>query len=253
MAKFVVSAAHGFAFVISGIKYVNKNRSLIKWILIPLLVNTVLFSLFMYYFLAMAKVWTTDSIEYLNSTFLHSVITYFYYPILFVIGSLMILVSFLLIYIVSSIVSAPFHSLLAERTLMSLGAIQQRPFQFTVWIGLTFKMLFVSLIKAMFFLFISLVLTILSFVPGLNVVAAFGTLMMLAFDFFDYSLELMELNFSQRMKFGKNNLTTLTGMAGFLAISFVLPGSILFLSPFAVVGGALLIAKNKLGSHSYSE
>ncbi|MCM2280500.1 MAG: EI24 domain-containing protein [Bdellovibrionaceae bacterium] len=147
------------------------------------------------------------------------------------------------VFIATKILAAPFHALLAERALMEFDALQDRPFQFGPWVRVSVRMLRVSIVKALLFAVLGLFLFAVSFVPVLNVFAAFGFLLIVAFDSTDYSFEALQMGFRDRLGFFRRHFFYFCGLAASLGLVFFIPGFNFFLFPAAVVGGSDLVSR----------
>ena len=148
----------------------------------------------------------------------------------------------------TTVVAAPCNSLLAERTLIMAGAVEDRPFELGRWLKVSAKMLFVGLMKSMVFLFFGILIFVCSFIPILNFVSSFAAFLIMAFDSSDYSFEIMEMSLRERFRFFQNHFPEFAGMASFLGLTVFVPGTTLLLLPFSVVGAALTLSDLKKGS-----
>lgn len=157
-----------------------------------------------------------------------------YYPLAWLGG---LLVSLLILYVsygLHMILAAPFYSLLAEKALKIAGK------QATTRLGF-FAMFRAALLKGLIFLFCGIVLFICSWIPGVNFLTVGGTLLLMAFDCMDYSLEASGLTLRRRWHYVRAHKGQWIGMAGGLALTLLLPGLTLLVIPGAVVGAALTL------------
>lgn len=90
-------------------------------------------------------------------------------------------------------------------------------------------------------LIVALVLFVSAFLPGVNMIAAFFAFVVLAMDSSDYAFEARTMNFAQRLTYVRSNWPEYFGMASFLALTALIPGLILLVMPFAVIGSAALM------------
>lgn len=158
--------------------------------------------------------------------------TVVYYPLAWLGGILVTLLILYVTYAFHMLLAAPFYSLLAERALRIAGR--------RTTTRLTFgAMLRASLLKGLIFLFCGIVLFVCSWIPGINFVAVFGTLLLLAFDCMDYGLEASGLTLRRRWQYAVLHRGQWVGLAGGLALTLLLPGLTLLVIPGAVVGAAL--------------
>ncbi len=147
------------------------------------------------------------------------------------------------VFVATKLVASPFNSLLAERALIELKVIQNEPFHLWRWVLLAIRMLFVSILKSVVFLLIGIVLFVLSFVPGLNLLAALGFFLIVAFDSVDYSFEALQFGFQRRFWFFRDHFAAFVGMALSLSLVFFIPGLNFLLFPAAVAGGSDLVRR----------
>lgn len=226
----------GFAFIFRGFRRLRAQKSLLKWFIAPFLINlfllVTLLSTGLGYVdglvnMAMGYIafdgWFFDAIKWLLD-------------VIFSLAFILVIVYF--VFIISTIVSSPFNAMMAEKVLLADGVIKETPFKAGKWIAFTFKMLWASLVKAVFFLGVAIAAFIISFLPGFNFVAIFASLIVIAFDCFDYSFEVMGLNFKQRKKFFMDNITLSSGMAASLFLAMFIPGLIILLLPLGVIGAS---------------
>ncbi len=87
------------------------------------------------------------------------------------------------------------------------------------------KMLLIGFLSLVFFL-----------VPGLNLLAVFGTAFLVAWDFYDYPLARRGLKFKERFQLARSDVWAMVGMS----LWFMIPILQIILVPMAVVGGTLL-------------
>lgn len=145
--------------------------------------------------------------------------------------------------LLTRVVAAPFYSMLAERVLIERAGLEGGKFQLIPWARLTFRMTGVSVIKAFLFSIVALVLTVLSFIPGVGVITGFGFVLLIAYDISDYALEARQLGLSDRLAFFRRHFFAFLGLGLGLSLVFLIPGLNFFLLPASVVGAADLVRK----------
>jgi uncharacterized protein involved in cysteine biosynthesis len=148
-----------------------------------------------------------------------------------------------LLVVLTRLFVSPFYSLLSEKVLVVRGVLEPGRFQLFPWMRSNFRMLRVSLAKALAFVVVGLVLTVLSFIPGLGLFTAFGFMMLIAYDVTDYALEALQLGFPQRFDFFKRHFPAFIGLGAALGLVFLIPGLNFFLLPASVVGAAELVRR----------
>lgn len=143
-------------------------------------------------------------------------------------------------YILTKVIGSPFHALLAERALIALGDIEDKPFQMIPWLRVSARMLLVSLLKTLLFAVLGATLFVATWIPIVNIFAAFGFLLIVSFDCVDYSFEAKQMGFRGRLRYFRDNLPYFCGFAVSLGLVFFIPGFNFFLFPAAVTGGSEL-------------
>ena len=162
-----------------------------------------------------------------------------YYPLLLGGGLVVFLSALYVSFLLHAFLAVPFYSMLAEKTLRQLGLPTQSGWS-SLW-----RMFRVSAIKALLLLIMGVFLFVLSFVPVLNVAAMLMALMVMAFDCVDYSFECLGYGLSRRLSYLVRERNQWLGMATALALTLLLPGLTLLITPGAVVGGALILKEQE--------
>lgn len=230
----------GLKAVIEGFQFLRKTPGLKVWALIPFVIDILLVTVGLVWGFALIPEYVAGLVGWVLApqTIWHSL---FYYPLLLISWVVLIVLVNYAVFLLASVIAAPFNSLLAERSLIQLGVIQDRPFQLKAWLGTTIRMTLAALIKAMIFFLLGLAILVLSFIPVLNVGASFAALLVMTFDSYDYSFEILEWGIRRRFRQFLKHFPEASGMASFMALTLVVPGlTLLLLSP-AVVGAAQLI------------
>jgi len=171
--------------------------------------------------------------------------TLLYFPLIILFGVVFVISLSAVIYFCSSVVGAPFNALLAERVLVIRGRVADQKYGVISFLRTSWSMLKVAVVRGLILITLSLILLLVSFVPGLNVVSAFLTLVLLAFDASDYAMEGLHWNLSQRLQFLRQQLPEYFGMATVLAVFFIIPGAIVLMMPVFVVGASDFLAEGR--------
>lgn len=229
----------GFFFVFRGFKELKTRKGLLKWFIAPLIVNLILLTVFLSTGLGYVDGFVATAMGYITFDGWFFEALKWVLDLLFSLAFIILIVY--LVFILSTVISAPFNALMAENILLQDGVISEAPFNAKTWVSFTLKMLWASLIKAMFFLGVAVVAFIVGFMPGLNFFAIFLSLLVIAFDCFDYAFEVMGMNFKQRKMFFSQNLLVGSGMAIFLLVTMIIPGLIIIVLPLGVIGASSLV------------
>jgi uncharacterized protein involved in cysteine biosynthesis len=235
----------GFTHAWSGAALLWQEKALRKWALIPFLIDILLILGGVVWGLSFVSAGVASALAFLGLSGggFFSQIFYYLFSIFLWVGYLIVIVYGT--FLVATIVAAPFHALLAERTLIRLGVIEDRPFRFGTWIRTSVKMLGVSLVKASLFAFLGIFILIGSFVPGLNVISSFLAMLIMSFDSMDYSFEACGYGLRQRFSYFRQNFPQFLGMATGLGLTVFIPGLTLMMLPCSVVGSARLMQRTQ--------
>ncbi len=237
----------GLTFWLRGWGMMLDSRSLLLLALVPFVIALLVAGFSISYVFTHLPAWVQAIMAYgLSSApaFLH----YLYYPMLIGSGLLVVIAGVFVAYLGQSILAVPFYSLLADRTLAPLNMKTEVPFEWRRWLRNSLRMLRISLMKTALFLTLGVILFAVSFVPVVNVVAVFGTLLILAFDLLDFSFESLHYSFRQRLAYVARHKRMWAGMACGLGLTLLIPGLTLVIAPGAVVGAALLLKESANGS-----
>ena len=229
---------HSFLFIVDGFAVLRRYPDLWKWVYIPVAINLLLFFALFSFGLGQIVIWTQAVTSWLISPYVGFWYFFIYYPLLAIFFFAFSVATLYVVFILSTIIAAPFNSLLAEHVLIRLQKQSDQPFQFWPWLKLTGRMFFLSLIKAVIFLVLGLMIFVFSLIPILNLISVFFVLLIIVYDFADYSFEAMGWGLRQRFRFFWNHISDFAGMAFFLSLTGLLPGLTLLLLPFGVVGVA---------------
>ena len=233
----------GASLLVRGWRLLKSESDLWLWVSIPLLIDLVIL------FLG----WTQGLI------FLKSLIAgiiagwsiqgwlfdLLYYPMMIILGLGFIVVWLLAVVAVATVVAAPFNALLAEKALQRQGVATVNSKSFIQWIRHAARMFGVTLMKAVVFLIVGVLLFFVSFIPGLNLVVAYLSICLFAMDVFDYSFEARGFSLKQRLAYYKQVKVEIFGLGATLSLTSLLPGLTLLALPVAVVGITTLIAERE--------
>ena len=247
MRKFFSKFFIGFSSGIVGFKLIIKNTSLLRTSIMPFIISICLvIAGLVFGYKILVSLLSLFVPNFLISFFSSLIPQGFFYNL---IGSVIGIVGYLvfvifwifLMFLLINIICIPFHSLLAEKTLINLQAFKQKPFSLINWSKTWVKMFLISIARTIIILIIGVVTFLMSFIfPGFSIFTGFVGLLILTSDCLDYSLELLEFGLIERFTIFKKYFAELFGFCCFFAI---LPGLNLLLMPVAVVGASWLIVK----------
>jgi CysZ protein len=235
----------GFSFVFIGRSSAKKIPGLFYWILFPFLIDLVLLFLGVYFGLGYVKTIAVTAILWLfsNSDSIYAQIAY--YPLLIILGIGFLILLVFATYILASVIASPFYGVLAEKTLVHFKVIEDRSFDWRRFLKQTSSMIVVSFKRGVILACIGLLLFFCSFIPVLNIFAAYSAFVLMAMDSADFALEAKGLHLKQRLAYFKQNYKLFLGQGAFVGLTLIIPGLILLIMPYAVIGSTVLMAENE--------
>jgi CysZ protein len=231
--------AHGAGYLVRGAKLL-KHPALRLFVLIPLLVNVLIFGGLIWYgygyISGLMHDWLSSIPDWL------SFIEWIIWPVLWLTLSL---VCGYLFTTVALLIASPFNALLAEKaeelatgkpvdSLEGLGAaLMAMP-----------RGILRELSKLLYYLPMAVFVLIISFIPGLNVVTPvlwflLGAWMM-SIQFVDYPMDNHQLSFADVKEAVRSRRLSSMGFGGLVALCTSIPLINFFVVPAAVVGATLL-------------
>lgn len=234
----------GFRFFIIGFQALRKVPGAFLWALIPFLIDLILVFLFLSWGFGSLGAWITSAIGvFLSSSsgFLFSLI---FYPLYALFGFGFFVLIIYAVFLVSTFIAAPFNAVLAEKVLVHAGVLEERTFEWNSWVRSNLKMLFAAIKRTFLLLSLGIVILLLSFLPGLNIISSFLACLVVSYDSSDYAFEALLWNNSQRYHFFRKHFNMYAGEASSIALSLLLPGATALLLPIMVLGSSTLIAEH---------
>ena len=231
----------GFKTLFSGMKLIRQENQILKLAIIPFAIDFIILSATFFWGSGKISGWTDQGVNWIMpeaSGFWHGLL---YYPFYLIAWVVFLAFLFFIGYIAAGIVASPFNSLLAEKTLMHLGAIGNQQFVLKRWISISIRMFWTSLLKSLLFVFMGLIFFGVSFIPMIGIIASIGIVLIMSFDSADYSFEILEYSLSQRLNFFRKNFFFFLGSAASMGLTLLIPGLNFLLFPVAVVGHAKLV------------
>lgn len=237
------SFLYGFTAVWHGYRAIFNSQRLKLWAMIPLFVAVFVFLVFGTVGLAHIVQWNpTVTTSLLSLVGLES-LTWLWWFVAIGLWPVWLLLLGLALYLLARLIVAPLYSLLAERALIERGVRVDEPFRALSWLALTMRMAWISFLKTSLFALVGIILFGFSFIPGLNLIAMFGFVHIVAFDICDYSFEAMGWPLATRIQHFRKHWPVFSGFAFGLGLAMLIPGLNLLLLPGAVVGGALIVSR----------
>lgn len=237
----------GLRFLTQGTKIIFKVPGLFIWALIPFLIDVFILIAGLSFGVSQISHWKGQLMSRIFDS------NGWLYLLLSPFASIFLWITFMAalfygVFVLTSLIASPFNAVIAEKVLSHYNIIKTEPFNWNRWLSTSLKMLKISLIKTVLFLTFGGILFLLSFIPIVSFIALFTTFLMIAFDFMDYSLEVKEMELSQRWRYFKTHIPQLFGMATAIGFSLLIPGLILLLLPSAVAGSAWVMSQSEDGN-----
>lgn len=158
----------------------------------------------------------------------------------------MVLIGVFCFTIVVTIIASPFNDFLAE----SAEPLAAPPLPPVPGSGLGYKvrLLMIDIFKSLLAGVMAIITLVMSWAPGLNIIAAFMTLLLVAFQFLTYPQTRRGEGIAQGIRFIFAHIFSVTGFGLITTLLFSVPFLTAFMIPIAVVGGTLLYARAKSGT-----
>lgn len=233
--------SRGLFLIFSGFQFVINFPKIIRWILVPVIINLLIFGFVSNYSLGWSMDLSTGLLDLLYFDWLKWV---FYYPIVIMAGGIALVLSVLLSYALATIVNIPFLAHLSLVSIALSGGKGIETLTWKEWFALNSNMIRASVKKSLVFLGLSVLIFLLSFIPGLNVLSVAFGLFVLAFDAMDYSFENRGMLLSDRWAFLKRHIPFFSGVTLSMGLTLFIPGLTLMIMPFLVVGAANYLVKD---------
>lgn len=235
-----MSFLHGLGVLSKGFSKSFKNKKLLALAVTPIVIALICFSAFygplfiLVSDLLQAKLVSAESYQFWGGSIVLWVVSG-------LVKVLSAVASFLCFYILLQVVYIPFCSLLAEAVLRDKGIVSVKGV--SGMLSYNLSMMKVGLLKALLLVFIGFVLFLSSFLPFLSFLPFYFALLVLAYDSFDYGLELYGFNLNQRSTFFQKEFFMLNGHAGVLFLLSFIPGVLLLTLPFSVIGASVKLGE----------
>ena len=206
------------------------NNGLWKFFIYPAIIST----LFFITTFSLAMVYSQNLVDWIFTFIPHSseinIINYLL-KVLYYILSIAIRVMFLLVYFslfrnIMMILLAPVMAYLAEKTANHLG-YETGKFRWNVFLKNAWRGVLINTRNLFKELFLTFVLFIFSFIPGLGIITPFLLILVQSyfygFSLMDYSMELKSFSIKQSLNFMRSNKSLAIGIGGVFYAFFLIP------------------------------
>ena len=216
-------------YLFKGLKLLTSNQ-LRAFIVIPVLINVVLYSVALmlgYYYL-------TDLIEQFVPGWLHW-LSWVLWPLFFI---SFFIAGFFTFTVLANLLAAPFYGKLSAKTLMLINGqvkeIEEQPL---------LKVMSAELKRAGYLLSRALPLLVLSFIPGVNVLAPFLWALFgawgMSLEYMAYPLENAGVLFPEQKQLVKSIRLGALSFGGLAAMGLTIPLINIIIAPVAVIGATI--------------
>ncbi|NOY13464.1 MAG: cysteine biosynthesis protein CysZ [Deltaproteobacteria bacterium] len=240
--KPVASFARGFSYPLRAARFLAKKPGLLKYLLIPFVINLLIFTLSVYFGL--------DLFQWLLATYAPSTEVWYgviLYSLAWTVAMLLTVVTvFFSFTVVGNLIASPFNELLSEHTeaLLVGGKPDERFSVGRFWKEAKYAVL-VEIKKLSVFILCMLLLFAINLVPGVGsliyaVLAPIFTLFFLVVEYMAFVLMRKQLSFTQQRRYISRRPVLMTGFACSIFLLLAIPFVQFFCIPLAVVGATLL-------------
>ena len=164
----------GLTFWLRGWKKLLTTKNLFAIAIIPICVSLIFFAVALYVVFAKVGGVVASIMAWLPSWITSSLGHWLDIPMMIIFGLLFATFVTYVMYLLHMLIAIPFYALLADRTLRARGIPMPA--------GLSLRVFRASLLKSVLFLVFGVLLFVLQFVPGLNLVVIASALLILAAD-----------------------------------------------------------------------
>ncbi len=211
-----------------------------KFVVLPLLINIAVFLGLIYFSVQRFNGWVTQLMPNLPNWL--SFLDYILWP-LFVL--LVLLIIFFTFTTIANIIASPFNSFLAEKVeVIARGEDHFPPFSWNELLAMVPRTLWREMRKLGYFLPRALGLLILSFIPGVNIIAAplwvLFNIWMMAVQYIDYPADNNKVSWPLMLEWLQAKRWLSLGFGGITYLALMIPLFNLIAMPAAIAGATLL-------------
>ena len=223
-------------YLLKGLSLLT-STSLRSFILIPILINVVLYSAA----LTLGYYYISDLINQFIPSWLHW-LSWVLWPLFFI---SFFIAGFFTFTVLANLLASPFYGKLSSKTLVlvsnTVAEAKEQPLPLVVSAELK---------RATYLLTRAIPLVILSFIPGLNVLAPFLWALFgawgMALEYFAYPLENAGVLFTEQQQLLKSVRLGALSFGGVAALAITIPVLNILIAPAAVIGATLYVNDIKL-------
>jgi CysZ protein len=238
------SIVKGARYLLQGFRLINQP-GVRRFAYLPMLINTVLFSVAIGFGLANFGDWLNALMPAWLPDWLENVLIWLIWPLFVLLLAIIVFFSFS---IIANILSAPFNGVLAEMVEKHVAGTTPPAMPWARIIKDSPRMVLNELRKTGYLLLWLIPLLILSLIPGLNLFAPALWFLFsswtLALDYHDYPMGNHLLNFSQIRQALRQKRGLALGFGGATMVATMIPIVNFLVIPAAVAGATVLYLEN---------
>ena len=239
--------AKGAGYLLKGLSMLP-DPAIRPFVLIPLIVNILLFVGAIWLLLTQFDVWIDFLLGYLPDW--ASFLEFLLWPLFALMVLVVVYYSFTL---VANLIAAPFNGFLSEKVERKLRGEVVTDEGWQAIIALVPRAIGRELSKLAYYLPRFVLLLILTFIPVLNIAAPFLWFLfgawMMAIQYCDYPMDNNKVSFKQMKELLKARRLTSVGFGGLVQLGMMIPVLNLVLMPAAVVGATCYWVEEHIGDH----
>ncbi|MGB1238498.1 MAG: sulfate transporter CysZ [Pseudomonadales bacterium] len=233
----ISNPVNGSRYVVRGFGLLSE-KSIRPFIIIPLIVNILLFSAALFVLFNHLPNWITSWMSYLPQWL--SFLEFLLYPLFAVTALLGVYYSF---NVVANLIAAPFNGILSEKVEQLVAGRQLEEESWSQILAIVPRTIGRELAKLAYYLPRLALLIILSFVPVVNLAAPllwflFGAWMM-AIQYCDYPMDNNKVSFREMRRILKRQRFSAIGFGALVQLGMMIPLLNLLMMPTAVIGATL--------------
>lgn len=243
---FIKNFVSGGLLYFEGIKTTLSTVRLIKFALLPLLLNILFFATFIYIFAS----YLPEITSYIFSS--NQSLAWYITALKFVFESLLFIISIIVVFFcftaVGLIIASPFNDMLSSAVEQQLTKSREDSINFSpskIWFVIKNEA-----VKLLAIIAIELIIILTYFVPLIGpllftILNGFFVPLILALEFIGYPLDRQNFSFKDKLTYIRINLPILFGFGTVVALMFSIPFINLIVMPFAVTAATILTINNR--------
>ncbi|MFT0212336.1 sulfate transporter CysZ [Pseudomonas sp. F1_0610] len=234
------------AKVLTGPQYLQEGFNIIRqpgmrrFVIAPILINLLVFAGLIYYSITRVHGWIDSMISWLPDW-----LSWLQFILWILVVALMVLIFLFTFTMLCSIIAAPFYGLLAEKVEVYVrGEDHFPPFSWGEFSAMIPRTIGREMRKLGYFLPRALGLLVLSFIPGVNIVAAplwlLFNIWSMAIQYIDYPADNNKVSWPEMLNWLQTKRMTSLSFGGITYLLLMVPILNLIVMPAAVAGGTVL-------------